>query len=353
MHWYERYISPLSLVAGFIADNLILLRRVDLLRSNLLLFFYLAIAAVGIVLINMIESGRIKKEWALSIAPLVPVVVQFAFGGLFSGFLSLYSRSAAYAVSWVFVVVLAAVLLGNERFTRFYTRFPFQIGVYFGVLFSFLIFFLPVVFHRIGPTMFIGSGIVSLVVISILLAVLLRLAPEIVKREQTRTARWIAIIYIVFNVLYFGGAIPPLPLALKDAGVYHKVLHVDTTYQLSYEPVPWYESYLNYNNVFHRAPGEQVYVWTAIFAPSGLSTTILHQWQKYDEAKGQWTTTNIAVFPIVGGRDGGYRGYSVGASVTPGLWRVNVITSYGQIIGRVAFTVEDVDTKVPLSQKIQ
>lgn len=353
MHWYERYISPLALIAGFIFDNLVLLRRVDLLRTNLLFFFYLIVAALGIVLINMIESGRIRRQWALTAAPIIPVIVQFAFGGLFSGFLSLYSRSAAYAVSWIFVIVLAALLLGNERFTRWYTRFPFQIAVYFGVLFSFLIFFLPVVFRQIGPAMFIASGIMSLIVISLLITILLRVAPETVKREQTRVARSIAIIFAVFNILYFTNAIPPLPLALKDAGVFHSVQHIDSTYALTYEAVPWYESYLRYNNVFHRAPGERVYVWTAIFAPSGLTTTILHQWQHYDTASKQWVTTNIAVFPIVGGRDGGYRGYSIGTAIVPGQWRVNVITQYGQVVGQVAFTVENVDTKVPLAQENQ
>ena len=96
VHWYERYISPLSLIAGFLADNYILLRRVDLLRSNLLLFSYLIIAAAGIVCINLIETGRLRQPWILKAAPLVPVVVQFSFGGLFSGYLSLYSRSAAF-----------------------------------------------------------------------------------------------------------------------------------------------------------------------------------------------------------------------------------------------------------------
>src|SRR4051812_42147678 len=93
IHWYERYISPLSLIAGFLMDNLILLRRVDLWTSNALLLFYLSLAGFGIVLLNGIESGRFKNEWLLRAAPFLPVVEQFAFGGLFSAFVSLYSRS--------------------------------------------------------------------------------------------------------------------------------------------------------------------------------------------------------------------------------------------------------------------
>ncbi len=351
VHWYERYISPLSLVAGFIADNLILLRRVDLWRSNLLLFSYLAVAAIGIVCINLIESGRVRKKWILDIAPLIPVVVQFAFGGLFSGFLSLYSRSAAFAVSWIFVLIVAALLLANERFTRLYVRFSFQVSVYFGVLFSFLIFFLPVIFHRIGPYMFLTSGLVSLALIAVFMTLLSYLVPEIVRREKTRVARSIAIIFVIFNILYFSNAIPPLPLALKEAGVYHSIVHnVPSGYTLTYEAVPWYEAYLRYNTIVHVAPGEKIYVWSSVFAPSGLSTLILHQWQHYDDSAHAWVTTSTVSFPIIGGRDGGYRGYSLQYGLAPGAWRVNVITQYGQMIGRVSFTVINVTEPVPLSE---
>jgi hypothetical protein len=351
VHWYERYISPLSLVAGFIADNLFLTRRVDLFQTNALLFSYLVICALGIILINLIESGRVRIAWVLRIAPLVPIVIQFSFGGLFSGYLSLYSRSAAYAVSWIFVLAIAALLLGNERFSRLYVRFSFQIALYFTVLFSFFIFFLPVLFHAIGPWMFVFAGATSLAVITLFLLLLRFFVPEIVKREKTKVARSIAVLFLLFNVLYFAGAIPPLPLSLKDAGVYHSIQRAqDGSYLLSGEPLPWYEQYLRYNTTLHVAPGESAYVYSAVFAPSGLSTIILHQWQRYDETLKAWVTTDTLRFSIQGGRDGGFRGYSIKAGITPGSWRVNVITQYGQLIGRIAFTVADVGTLPTLVQ---
>lgn len=347
VHWYERYISPISLVAGFLADNYILLRRVDLWTSNALLFFYLTLAAAGIVLINLIETGRLRAKWILAAAPAIPIVVQFSFGGLFSGYLSLYSRSAAYAVSWIFILVLAALLLGNERFLRLYRRFTFQIGLYFTVLFSFLIFFLPVVFRAIGPAMFVISGVVSLCLIALFVRMLGFLMPELMKREQTSITRSIAIIFVVFNVLYFSNAIPPLPLALKDAGVFHSVArYADGTYLLTEEPRQWWNILERYNTTFRQSPGGSAVVWSAIFAPSGLSTVILHQWQYYDETSRSWMTTNTEQFPILGGRDGGYRGYSIKDDLAEGTWRVNVITQYAQIIGRISFTVVDVATPV-------
>ena len=358
--WYERFISPISLVAGFLADNLILLRRVDLWRTNVLLFFYLVVCALGIISINMVQSGKVKNQTIVKFSPLIPVVMQFAFGGLLSGYLSLYSRSASLLASWVFVVLLAVFLLSNERLTRLYARFTFQISMYFAVLFSFLIFFLPVIFLQIGPKMFIFSGLVSLVIISLLLSLLSRLVPQVVKVNLTACARSIAIIYVALNGLYFFNLIPPLPLALKSSGVYHNVVHVPAqagvpygTYELSGEPLAWYQAFLDYNTVFHESPNERVYVYSSIFAPSGLSTTVLNQWQQYDSATHAWHTTDTVTYPIVGGRDGGYEGYSYTGYLAEGKWRVNVITQYGQLIGRVSFTVVAVNSPATTTVTVQ
>lgn len=344
--WYMRYISPLSLVAGFIADNLFLARRPDLLLTNVLLFAYLVIAALGILVINLIQTGRLRHPFYLKALPLLPVIAQFAFGGLFSAYLSLYSRSAAVSLSWIFVVALVVLIIGNERFSHFYARFPVQIGIYFTVLFSFLIFFLPVVFHRIGTIMFLTSGVVALALTAGLLAGLLKLMPEM-SVHRTRAARVIAVIYITFNILYFTGAIPPLPLALKDAGIYHSVTRTNSSYELVGEPVPWYDVFTRYNTTYHVRAGESAYAYSAIFAPSGLAVIILHEWQRYDNVLKRWVTTDTVAFPINGGRDGGYRGYSIKSAITSGKWRVNVVTQYGQIIGRIVFSVEASSAAVP------
>jgi len=348
-----RYISPLALVAGFVADNLVLLRRVDLWTSNLLLFSYLTIAAICIVVLNLITTGRLRWKWILKATPIIPVVAQFAFGGLFSGYLSLYSRSAAVAVSWIFVLIVAALVLSNERFFRQYIKFSFQISIFFTVLFSFLIFFLPVVFKSIGPYMFVLSGIVSLALIALFLRFIQYLMPELVARERTKLARIIAVIFVIFNILYFSNAIPPLPLALKEIGVYHNVVSTGTGgFRLTDELRPWYQGYLPLRPVFHRTPGQTAYVFAAVFAPSGLATDILHEWQRYDEKTEEWITAASVRYPILGGRDGGYRGYSFFKNIPPGIWRVNVVTQYGQLIGRVSFTVEDVATAVPTGESV-
>ena len=352
--WYERYISPLSLIAGFIVDNLILLRRVDLLRTNLLFFSYLLISGGGIVLLRAIESGRIRHPWALYLAPYIPVVVQFSFGGLFSGYLSLYSRSAGLIESWVFVVALALLLLGNERFLRLYSRFAFQVTLYFIVLFSFLIFFLPILLHSIGDTVFVASGVLSLSLIACYMVLLAGVGRETVRRDVVRASASVIGVYILFNALYFMNLIPPLPLALKDAGVYHNVVHEnDGTYTLLAEKSPWFQPVFFYKETIHLPAAAPVFIFTSIFAPSGLSTPILHEWQFFDATSSTWLTKARINFYINGGRDGGYRGYSEKFNVTPGDWRVNVLTGSGRVIGRITFLVESATSTPGLVEEVQ
>jgi hypothetical protein len=342
VHWYERYVSPVSLVAGFISDNLILLKRVDLWTTDALFLFYLVLSAAGIILINLVETGKLRHRFFLEGAPAIPIIMQFAFGGLFSGFLSLYSRSAAYAASWIFVVIVAALLLGNERFARFYVRVSVQVAILFTTLFAFLIFFLPVVFHQIGPQMFVLSGVCALLAITLFLMLLMSVVPP-TRKDLTTNARVVAVIYVLFNIFYFTGAIPPLPLALKDAGVYHSVVHdvAAGQYVVTEEPQPWYDRIFPFDNVFHETPGGSVFVYTSIFAPTDLSVQVLDEWQYQDPSTGAWKTVASIGYPITGGRDGGYEGYSESLDPAPGKWRVNVVTQYGALIGRVSFTVVD------------
>ena len=342
--WYERYVSPATLVAGFTIDAVIF-RRVDLLFSNVLLFSYLAVASICILILNMIITGVLRGRSWIGAAPFLPAIIQFAFGGLFSGYVILYSQSAALAVSWIFVAILAVLLIGNERFRHLYKLFSFQMGLLFFGVFSFLTFFLPVVLGRIGTPIFLIGGILSLAAMSFIFRLNVRLVP-IVAGERKKVTQVVGAIFLLFNILYFSNAIPPLPLALKTAGVYHNVEKQGDEYVLSAEPRHWYESYLRYNTVFHKTAGETVFVYSAVFAPAKFSTTILHEWEFYNEEAQSWVKTATFGFPITGGRDGGYRGFSLRENVDSGKWRVNVKTGTGLIIGRIAFTVEDVPAPV-------
>ena len=352
LHWYERYISPAALLTAFIIDTFAF-RRVDLLLSNVLLFSYLTVVAGAIVLYHLIHVGKLRGKFFLTILPFVPVAMQFGFGGLFSAFVILYSQSAAYATSWIFVGGLALLLIGNERFRKLYTSFVFQASMFFFVLLSFLIFFLPVVSGRIGLEIFLVGQLIGIAAMVGFVYLFSHLVPAVYRTSRTELWRSTASILLVFNLLYFTNTIPPLPLALKEAGVYHGVQKSGDTYTLKAEPLLWYQQYLQYNTVFHKAPGERAYVFTSIFAPTKLTTTVTHEWQFYDSMREEWRTMSRVSYPIQGGRDGGYRGYTVQDALSPGDWRVNVRTADGRLIGRVSFAVESVSSLVEVESQVR
>ena len=153
----------------------------------------------------------------------------------------------------------------------------------------------------------------------------------------------------MINVLYFTNLIPPIPLSLKDAGVYHSIQkNKEGNYDVTYEDPGW-QGYFKLYPDFEEVSGSPIYAFSAIFSPKDLNLTILHEWQHYDETKKKWTTESIIKLSVVGGRDGGFRTYSKRTNLTSGKWRVNVKTEQGQNIGHLRFNIVPVETEPVLS----
>ncbi len=95
-----------------------------------------------------------------------------------------------------------------------------------------------------------------------------------------------------------------------------------------------------------------VYCFTSVFAPVSLDTTIYHHWQyrparsEDDQNERPFSTTDRIPIEISGGREEGYRSYTVKQRVMPGEWRVDVETEDGRLISRVAFQVEEEEAPV-------
>jgi Protein of unknown function (DUF2914) len=74
-----------------------------------------------------------------------------------------------------------------------------------------------------------------------------------------------------------------------------------------------------------------------------LETTVYHHWQ-YRLSNGRmkhYATSDRIPITISGGREAGYRGYTVKQRPFAGDWRVDVETGDGRVIGSVKFRVEE------------
>jgi hypothetical protein len=338
---FERPLSALSMIAGFAFDNYYF-GRVDHPATQIVLFTYLLCAIGSILLLHLIESRAAPDGIFLKAHPLFVVATQFAFGGLWSAFLIFYGRSAVIAASWPFLIVLAAMLVGNEMFRKYHARLAFAATLLFFALFSYMIFAVPLFTGTMGRRTFLVSGLLAILAFGLVLLALWAIGPERMRKAWRGIAIGAAGVFASVNFFYFTNILPPLPLALANAGVFHSVTREGNDYRAVGEPRTGYSAWYGAAGttpVVHLGPGEPVYFYSAVFAPIQLRTNVVHVWQRYDEAARRWRTETSVSFPITGGRDGGYRGYSIKSSPRAGRWRVNITTPDGLLIGRVPFSV--------------
>ncbi len=352
--WYEKYerlISYLALVLGFIADN-IFLGRVDATNDLLVLTTYVAVAGLCIVLINInkakssANSTESKHFW-------LAFLLQFCLGGLFSAYVVFYMRSATLESSWPFLVLLATYLLGNEFFKKYYLDLSFNLGVYFFALLSYFIIVIPTVFKSISSVVFIASTIIAVITFVIFVWII-----GLYKKEHIKVNRKIRIVYYILmlgiiNSFYFFNIIPPLPLILKDVGVYHDLVPKgDGGYIVNTEQKVNLWSFLDFKRfeVFHRYNSEPVFFYSSVYSPIDLNLSVIHNWQKYDSTAKTWRTVNNVIVAIKGGRQGGYRLYSFKLYPEEGMWRVNVLTEDKRLIGRKNFEIRNVYEKTTTTQ---
>jgi len=346
---YERQLSGAGMVGGFAFDD-VTFRRIDLPNTQAIFIGYLVLAAAAILLLHLFmrrqADGKAIPRWH----GMLPMAAQFALGGLWSAFLVFYSRGAVLSEAWPFLLVLAAILIANEVFKKYLDRLILTAIMYFFALFSYAILTVPILTHTIGRFTFLLSGGIAVGAFALFLWLVASIG-----RPQWRAARWpvlagSAAVFAVLNAFYFTGILPPLPLALADEGIYHHVVKQDDSYTAEAEPAPWFAGRF-FPATVHVKPGEPLYFYSAVFAPIALSTDIVHDWQRYDPKAKVWRSVSRVVYPIHGGRDGGYRGYTVKHAPAAGLWRVDVDTTDGHIIGRLKFHVEDTGQPVPLAVK--
>ena len=153
-HRYESHLSALAMLAGFAVDN-VFFKRIDIPSTQAVFTAYIAVAAASIVFMQGFEAravpGQVPPKWRV----IFPVLAQFSLGGLWSGFLIFYGRSATLAVSWPFVALLVAILVGNEIFRRHLSRLIFSAILLFFAMFSYAIFMVPIYAHAIGTLIFL------------------------------------------------------------------------------------------------------------------------------------------------------------------------------------------------------
>lgn len=348
---YERPISSISLVGGFVFDA-VTLKRVDLFWENLWVIAHLVIVAAAMVFIHAIEKQEGDEANPSKLHFWLVNILQFFFGGILSTYLVFYFRSADILVSWPFILVLGLAFWANEALKRSFVRLSFQVGLLFLSIYCFAIFLVPILLHQLGNWIFILSGAVSLITIGLFLWLISYTSKREFEGGKLLLFSTIAGVTILINVFYFTNLLPPIPISLKSADIYYSIYRdAGGNFVGMTEQKPWTDYFTLYPK-FDYLPGQPIIVYSAIFSPDNLNLKIIHQWQ-HKNNNGDWVTVSEIPLKVVGGRDSGFRTFSQKTNgLSDGKWRVNIKTTTGQTIGTVRFSLEAADALPKIEQKI-
>lgn len=338
-HWLT-----FSFVFGFFLDNLTL-NRVDQLFDNSVLASYVVLSMISILLLYASVAGKLPEKLGNYGRTYLPLLVQFSFGGLLSGMLIFYGRSGAWLESWPFLLVILVAIFGNELIKDRASRLIYNLAILFVGLMSYVVLIIPVLTGRMGAWVFVGSGLTALFIMYLFIQLLYRVIPNYMALQVRHIVLTLGILFVGFNFLYFLNIIPPIPLSLKELGVYHSVVKFENgDYQVSWHDASWWHPFTNSDTIFYPSVSSDIYCFASVFAPTKLNTEIYHVWEYKDEA-GNWVQHARIKYPIQGGSNGGWRGYTQVANHHTGTWRCSVETGRGQVLGQETFTVAPMNAK--------
>ena len=334
---YQGYFPAAFFVGGF-AFDILTTGRIDQTTSLvqqlgyllvLMLFMYWEVTQPRIFL----EGHKFFQFlWKYHVEAL-----HFFFGCLLSLYTIFYFKSASFMTSFIFMSVLASLLVINEwpRFQRMGVTIRFSMLAI--CLSSYFIYLVPVVTGQIGLLAFIIAMVLSM---SLFLMLILRLEKRIADANLLiyRALLPGLAVNLIFCALYLLKILPPVPLSLEYIGIYHDIKKQGQEYHLHYERADWWRFWENGAQTFLSQDGDKIYCFVRVFSPTKFKDDIHLEWYQY--GKKGWQKWDSIPLPIQGGRSLGYRGYAHKSNYEPGQWQVRVVTSDDREMGRIYFSVQ-------------
>ena len=332
----ERAVSTCFFLGGFLFDA-VMLSRIDeplmLVQQGAYLLFCGALIAYSqrLELKKLEPPVRLRKVWHYA-----DHLLHFMLGTLLNAYSIFYFQSASGITAICFVVVIAALLAVNEM-PRFHALGPVVLYALYSIcLTSYFAYLFPVLIGHLRPWMFyLAVGVASFLLL-IQVHALWRWSESFL-----HTARHAAIpafgVQALFILLYSLRVAPPVPLAIKQIGIYHDVRRVPGGWELSQQQDRW-QFWQHTDENFLERPGDKLYCFARIFAPRHFKDAINIVWFHYDEEKG-WLLAHRLPLTVSASSNVGFATDAYLTEPMKGRWRVEIESQDGRTIGQLHFQV--------------
>ena len=279
----------------------------------------------------VVRHRFLDREWSEAWKQRFTWAVQFFFGGLFSALVVCYFKSSGSLASFLLVILLAILLVGNEFLQKKYESFGVSLAFFCLLGTMFMNFAIPHLVHRIGFIWFLISTLLSFG----LCAMIWKLSH---RKKSILVAP--ALISIFLIVAYIMNWVPPVPLVLKqklacqnfDKESYSCDVDDPSLLQMVGLKIP----------SVHRVDSSEVYFLTSVYAPAKLKAELEYLWYYQDPVTGKYSLTDrisSGRMTINGGRESGFRTFTRKKNVPPGKYRVEIAYKNGAVIGSGTFEV--------------
>lgn len=324
-------------VAGFLFDTMAV-GRIDKLHNILHQASYLTLCALFTGWELREKYGlfqpppRLKTVWAYQAG-----ATHFMLGTLLNIYTLFYFKSASLMTSFVFMLLLAALLAINELKPFEESGTTLRLSLFSLCLISYFTYLVPTLVGSIGVLPFFGTLIASSGCIALVAWWLGRGLPDAATVVKHHLLAPYAVVLLLFAGLYFAKVLPPVPLSLSEIGAYHEVRRDGDRFVLVSTRPRW-RFWERGDQTFLARPDDKLYCYASIFSPTRFRERLQVRWLFRSPTEG-WTEFDAIPLEISGGRDGGWRGFTVKGKWKPGRWRVRVETSDGRELGRLDLTV--------------
>jgi hypothetical protein len=329
----EVLVTMIVFAFGFALD-LYTLGRIDSLFNLIQQAVYLILLGtfllveIKISIGTMNLSGKAKKFWGYH-----NLVVHFLFGSLLSIYTIFYYTSASAFTSFVFILLLAILMLANEIPKIRKLGLPVRVILFCICVLSYFSFFYPILMGHIGQLPFWMGLLSSALVMALIWKLNFKNHEGKGLIARNHVLRPTIAVHLFFLIAYYTSLIPPVPVAVKKIGVYYGIEKKDGDYIGKYLKSNWI-FFSKGSQEFHARAGDKVTIILSIFSPARFKDQVTLKWYRDDEKKG-WKLEDTIPLNILGGRDQGFRGFGMKEFYVAGKWKVLVETSDGREVGRI------------------
>ena len=279
----------------------------------------------------VVRHRFLDREWSETWKQRFTWAVQFCFGGLFSALVVCYFKSSGSLASFLLVILLAILLVGNEFLQKKYESFGVSLAFFCLLGTMFMNFAIPHVVHRIGFIWFFLSTLLSFGMCMFIWKISHRKKSILVAP---------ALISILLVVAYIMNWVPPVPLVLKQKIACQNFDKATYTCDID-DPNIFQSIGLQIPSV-HKVDSSEVYFLASVYAPAKLKAELEYLWYYQDPQTGKYKLTDrisSGRMTLNGGRESGFRTFTRKKNTPPGKYRVEVAYKNGAVIGSGTFEV--------------